>query len=253
MGWMKMPSKSLKLLAFMMISWGAACAHAALPVKAAPQKSLSELFVSTLREQLSEKMALPQSLFTIQVDSFTTEPAWNGPATSVMQILGVGAGNFRRVDGLFQTPILIQGPNGSVQLQAMGLLKVVGPAFVARQAILRGQNLTQNDLEQTVMPWSTLPTGVAAQPWQSFVGLRVRSHVGPGQPIAMELLEEPLAIQNGEIVELTLFSGPGVMIRSRAIAKQEGRVGDVIRLEQPDTKKIMSGAIVGKKSVEVRM
>lgn len=242
-----------KFLVVIVSSLGAIGAHAAVPAKVPVQKSLSELFVNTLREQLSEKMSLPVSLFTIQVDSFSTEPAWNGPATSTMQILGVGTGSFRRVDGLFQTPILLQGPNGSVQLQAMGILKVVGPAFVARQAILRGQNLAQNDLEQTVLPWSTLPTGVASQPWQSFVGLRVRSHVGAGQPIAMELLEEPLAIQNGEIVELTLFSGPGVMIRSRAVAKQEGRVGDVIRLEQPDTKKVMSGAIVGKKSVEVRM
>lgn len=223
------------------------------PQNVSRENKIAAVFVESLTEQLSERMALPKKLFNISVESFSVSPSWVGPPPKSMQILGLGVASFRRVDGLFQTSVLASGAAGTVQLQASGILKVAGPAYVARQSLLRGQTISQDDLTQTIVPWSTLPTGVAAQPWQTFVGRRVRSYVSAGQAVAIELLDEAVVVQNGELVELTLYAGPGVLIRSRAIAKQEGRVGEVIRLEQPDTKKIMSGAIIGKKSVEVRM
>jgi len=219
-------------------------------VVAETSQSVQEAFVNNVREQLSIAMNAPAKDFQITVDSFKMNPEVEVKNVKSVQVLGLGT---KRIDGLFSYPIIVQTENISQEFHVTGILKVIGPVHVARRSLIRGETVAETDLNLITLPWSQLPTGAAAIPARVLLGQRVKAHVQSGDPVYPLLLDEPFAVHNGDMVELTLLSGPGVMIRSRAVAKQEGRIGDTIRLEQPDTKKAISGQIVGTKSVEVRL
>jgi flagella basal body P-ring formation protein FlgA len=103
------------------------------------------------------------------------------------------------------------------------------------------------------MPWKDFSAGVVAHPQNELVGKRIRKMIMSGSPVYPMLLENPWDIRPGEIVDLTIYSGPGVMIRSRARAQESGRVGEYISLVQPETQKKIRAMVIGQKQVEVRL
>ncbi len=212
--------------------------------------SFPEALAKNLAEQIAKQSALPESQIKIELESLKLEPAIELGKVKSVQVLGLFG---KRLDGLFQLPVVVQVGRLSQTFQVSGVMKINGPVLVAKRAMLRGEVIESQDLRSEILPWRTLPTGATGISEKELLGLRVKSHIERGSVVYPLLLDEPFAVKNGEMVELTLMSGPGVLIRSRAVAKQEGYVGDVIRLEQPDTRKALTGQIVGKKSVEVRL
>jgi len=103
------------------------------------------------------------------------------------------------------------------------------------------------------LPWSRLPNGAAATGLNQILGQRVTQGITGGDVIYGGVLDAPLDVRSGDLVELTVLSGPGVIIRSRGKAQQEGRKGDLVRILQPDTKKSLTGVIVGERAVEIRL
>ena len=214
----------------------------------------------SIRQDLVRKTGALTEEFHVEIESLRVTPSLpQFTASSRVEVMGLGSSGARRLDGLFNlsASIFEAGDGLNVgqthEVQLSGVLKVTGPVYIAKNNLPRGRILETNDLSRIVMPWRTLPTGAAGVPVAELLGRRVRAMIVAGEPVFPLQLDEPFAVKSGDPVELVVMSGPGVIIRSRGIAKQEGRVGDLIRIEQPDTKKVLSGQIVGDKSVEVRL
>jgi flagella basal body P-ring formation protein FlgA len=214
---------------------------------------LKEGFETSFRAQLSHMLGQPSDLVTVNLELSRVEPTPAFEKADSVQVLGIGSTGSSRLDGLVSLPVVVVADGRSHDLLVSGVLSVTGPVVTARAALVRGQVVGEGDLVMSRLPWRLLPSGAAGTSISSIVGRRVRNFVAAGTPVYGALVDEPFAVKSGDVVELTVLSGPGVMIRSRALARQEGRMGDMVRIEQQDTKKALRGVITGDKKVEVRL
>lgn len=212
-------------------------------------------FEDNIRVQLSNQLETDISMVRVRVDNIQVRPNLPIQDEYQLQVLGLGSLGAKRFEGMFQLGVLIETFDSSRQteIEVSGTLTVTAPVVVAKKIISRGQIVTAEFIETKLMPWRILPNGVAGRNSQSFLGLVSKNIIAPGEPLHDGLFETPHMVKSGERVELTLFSGPGVIIRSHGVARQSGRLGDVIRIEQPETKKAVAGSITGPRTVEVRL
>jgi len=214
------------------------------------QRLLAKGFTSVL----SRMTAQDESLFKVQLENIKIYPEVPDNISSYrMHVLGLGAEGARRLDGLMSFTVIAEKKDDLKEFRIHANLKIIGPVAVAKTAMSRGYIVAESDVIWKMMSWSKLATGAVGNPIESIVGRRVKSFIQEGTPLYFGNLHEAPAVSNGDLVELTVYSGPGVIIRSRGVARQGGRIGDVIRVEQVDTKKAVSGQISGTKLVEVRL
>jgi flagella basal body P-ring formation protein FlgA len=210
-------------------------------------------FAEAVRAQIARRMKLPESHFDVRVERLDLMPAVDTGNLEIVQILGLGTEGSQRVDGLFSVPVTIRTSAGLSEVRATGILAVNGPVYVSRHALKTGDVLAAMDLDVARMSWRSLPTGAALRTPTELVGLRVRQALNAGSALHLGQLEEAPAVRAGETIEITLISGNGVLIRTRAIARAGGKIGDVIRVEQPDTQKTLSVVVSGLRKAEVRL
>lgn len=215
------------------------------------QKSLE----ANIQAQLGSKISADKNEFIVDLTNLSFTPALQDlKGFRNAYILGLGSEGSTRLSGLISVPVVIEYENQKiVQTQMSAVLDVMGPVYTLTKIIPRGQVIAEKDIKKVSMPWKLLPAGSTGVSLDQIVGQRAKTTLNMGSVIYSALLEDSPMVKNGEIVELTIHSGQGVMIRSRGVAKQEGRVGDAIRIEQPDTKKMLSGVITDRKAVEVRL
>ena len=221
--------------------------------QAQASQDFSLKLIRGITEHLAKKMNRDVSEFQVSIENLVTVPALTENVTGPLQLLGMGSTGSHRLEGYFNLNLAVPTQSGSKELQAMGVLKVTGPVVIAGTNLIRGHKISASDIQVVKLPWRTLASGIPGIGESDLLGQRVRSLVNAGAPIHPGLLDDPLDVQPGDMVELLIQSGPGVMIRSRGVAKQEGRVGDTIKIEQPDTKKKLSAVVRGPKSVEVQL
>lgn len=234
---------------------GAVAAPNAPEKLSAQQKKFSETLASQMKKHISlvlaQRFKFQPEDFNVDFQLVKVEPALDYDPRVVVQILGGASVNFQKMEGLFSHPVLLQKGAHTQEHQVTAVVKIVGPALVTAKNLKRGDTLLKSDLQMVKMPWRLLPQNSLVWHAEAVEGLGVKTFIPAGSPLHLDLVDQPLDIKSGDWVEVTVKSGPGVMIRSRGIAKQEGRKGDLIRLVQPDTKKTIQGQIVGPKSVEV--
>jgi flagella basal body P-ring formation protein FlgA len=222
-----------------------------------PTASVETQFVSRLKQAFASKMEMPAESFDVRAENLRFFPALSTEVLSgseILDVMGLGAAGASRIDGLFAMSITLKYPDHSVrEHQVSGLMHVTGPVWVTKEILNRGRIVTAGDIELIRLPWSQLATGVALTRKDDLVGRAVRKYLARGTPLFGTFLETAASVNMGDTVELTVQSGPGVMIRSRAVAKQSGRVGEFIRVEQSDTRKPLQALVTGDKSVEVQL
>ena len=81
-------------------------------------------------------------------------------------------------------------------------------------------------------------------------GMILRANVRAGAPILTPLLDLPVVVHRGDTVVLTLLDSV-ITIRADVIAMEDGRVGDRITVENPDSKKTIRAAVVNSGAVEI--
>jgi len=72
-----------------------------------------------------------------------------------------------------------------------------------------------------------------------------------GAPILSPFLEMPVVVHRGQRVLLTLTDA-SMIIRATALALEDGRIGESIRVENPDTNKTLQATVAGDGTVEIK-
>ena len=230
---------------------------AGVPMIVNVEKTYFDRFRETLEDEikihLSKSMSAPIQDFSVQLDSLRVTPSLPEFSNYNLQVLGLGSEGATRLDGMVSLTVMVGTGRTPLEFNVSGIMKVNGPAVIAKENLPRGRLIEAGVLETKILPWKTLPTGAAGISMGTVIGRRVKSFVGAGAPVWSGVLEEQVAIRAGDIVDITVLSGPGVIIHSKGVARAEGRVGEQIRIEQPDTRKSLSATVVGEKAVEVRL
>jgi flagella basal body P-ring formation protein FlgA len=91
--------------------------------------------------------------------------------------------------------------------------------------------------------------GLLSEPAQA-EGKILRVGLFAGAPITSTFLELPVVVHRGQKVLLTLTAST-MTIRTTALALEDGRVGDSIALENPDTRKTVHATVADDGTVEM--
>lgn len=120
----------------------------------------------------------------------------------------------------------------------------------------RGETLTPEKIRAE----RVRTVGVGAFPAPAEVaGRKVNRALRAGETIRLQDLEAPRAAENPvlvkprDTVQLVVRKGQLTVVLSAAEALQPGRQGDVIRVMNPDSKKIISGRVVSRSELEVSL
>jgi flagella basal body P-ring formation protein FlgA len=73
--------------------------------------------------------------------------------------------------------------------------------------------------------------------------------IAPGVPLRAYDLRRAVLVKQGQSVVLTVGQGSGFSITARVEALQDGKMGDQIRLKNPDSGRSLSGIVTGPSAV----
>lgn len=114
---------------------------------------------------------------------------------------------------------------------------------VAAVALTRGRRLGPGDLRTERRDLATLPRDAVHDPEQVF-GYVVRQSAGVGQVVGTRMLTAPLLVERGQGVEL-LSSIAGLQIRMAGVAMDDGSRGELVRVRNPVSNRVIRARVVG--------
>lgn len=215
--------------------------------------AIKDKIEAAFRDVIKSKISAEDSELAIQVSSLQVRPMIDVHKWKEVQVFGVGITG-TGLQGMFSLPVQVVTLDGKyISANAFGSLDVTAPVFVTTREIKSNETIGEEGIQRQILPWKFLSPGFMPLPKEQILGRRTRVRLGQGSAFYSEILDEPLAVKSGESVSLTLISGPGVLIRSRAVARSSGRIGDRIKVLNPQTQKQMEVVVTAEKEVEVSL
>jgi len=123
-------------------------------------------------------------------------------------------------------------------------------AVVASTNLPPNTRLAADQLARARVDMFSSTGGLLTEPSQA-EGKMLRAGLLAGAPITSPLLELPIVVHRGQKVLLTLTDST-MIIDSTAVALEDGRVGESIAVENPDSKKAMHVTVTRDGTVEMK-
>jgi len=116
-----------------------------------------------------------------------------------------------------------------------------GQAVVAAANLAPGARLTASDMTLARVDVFATNGAYFTDPAQA-EGKILRANIRAGAPILASLLDLPVLVRRGQSVLLSL-SDASMNIKTNVVAMEDGREGDSILIENPDSKKTMRATV----------
>lgn len=141
------------------------------------------------------------------------------------------------------------GTGAGRQGSAVATVRVRALVARARVALDRGTTLDAGQIvvsedEVRDLPMAYLPTV------EELTGRRVRRSVAAGEVLTLALAEVPPVVQAGDPVTVGVTVGH-VRVTAEGIASGSGRVGDIVRVQRPGRRGLLTARVRGRGEVEV--
>ena len=120
-------------------------------------------------------------------------------------------------------------------------LKWFQPVVYSTKSLQRGSVIGHSDLRMRIDEIGM--TGTCAWLPEQVANAKLRQSIGPGRPIAAGDVERPDLVRPGASVTL-IARVNGLGVEAHGIAMQRGGIGDVIRVKNLSSKKVLSGKII---------
>jgi flagella basal body P-ring formation protein FlgA len=139
--------------------------------------------------------------------------------------------------------------NGARTGSVVATLSVTGSAVRSSRALLRGEDVGSDaievvDVELTNIQMDRLPTT------EEVVGAQARRDIRAGELLTDATLVVPPAVKSGDEVRVSVSTGR-IEVTGVGHASGSGRVGDLIRVRMPNSRKGLKARITGPGSVEI--
>lgn len=118
----------------------------------------------------------------------------------------------------------------------------------AARPLNRGEVLTPEKVSFEKKNLAYLPEDIwdgKSGPW------RIKIPIGTHEPITLQRLEPVPAVTKGQKVNL-IYSGRNIFLRTLALAVEDGKIGDIIKVLNLQSKRYVFGKIINNETVEVR-
>jgi flagella basal body P-ring formation protein FlgA len=122
-------------------------------------------------------------------------------------------------------------------------------AVTAATNLAPNTRLTANALAHGRVDAFASTGGLVSDPAEA-EGKILKVGVVAGSPILAAFLQQPLVVRRGEKVLLTLTDGD-MVVRSSAVAMEDGRIGDSIEVKNASSQKVVRATVAADGSVEI--
>lgn len=135
-------------------------------------------------------------------------------------------------------------PNTAPTGASTAAAPVARKVLVAKRALARGTVLLPEHLEWA-SPGGPLGAGVPLDSLEAVQQAELLRDLPAGSPIWASDLRRALMVRQGQTAVLTIGRGQGFEIAVRVEAMQDGRMGEQIRLRNPESGRQISGVVTG--------
>lgn len=209
------------------------------------------MVAAEVRKYLEQETGLKP--FQVQVTQLRFHPPVTDRFHS-LKLIGLGTPGSKRFHGMLSTSAQIQTAlEKDKNIQVVMNLDVIGPVAVAPKNLPKGHELKQADLVYKEMSYRVVAADLHGFSPQRLLGQRLRVGVESGQPIHPQLVEAIPLVNHGDPVQITIKSGGHVSIRVPGFARGSGSFGDLIRIEQADSRKHLQGRVRSANEVEIQL
>lgn len=133
-------------------------------------------------------------------------------------------------------------------LSIRGRLSANGEVVVVQQPLRRGAIISEADVALVILDISKVQDPL--YDLVDVVGKRVARSLRTGQIVEQKNIEFPPVIKKGDFVRIIAQRGKMVLTAS-GVARQDGRLNDVIRVQNSSSQKDVRGRVVGPSQVKV--
>jgi flagellar basal body P-ring formation protein FlgA len=159
--------------------------------------------------------------------------------------------------------LTLQDPNGNggnvnVQVACSGLsgwtilvpaqVIVYRPVAIARRDLSRGTLIASDDLTLEILDMSQYRQGFSREP-KDIVGKELKYPVTKGSTFRTSVLDSPLVIKRGDDVSVEALAG-SIQVVAKGTAVSDGRLGQMIRVRNTQSERILSAKVIGHGKVQ---
>lgn len=201
-----------------------------------------------IERYVRERAPFPPSVVDVPtMDAFAQ--AWTAPGDVLVRL---STSPRERFVGTVPITITVLADGAEVKRGVVtAQVRAMRPVLVARHDLERGDLVREEDVGWEERDVSTLPDRVVFMR-DEVVGKRVRRRVGAGTLWRTGLLTEPTVIQRGQMVRLRFQRGP-LRIAGLGKAREEGELGELIRIQNVDSRREVMGRVRADGEVDVEL
>ncbi len=128
-------------------------------------------------------------------------------------------------------------------------VRTFGSVLVASRQLDRHQRLTPGDVRLETLETTTLSNDVLTSPDQ-MVNMRTKRIIAIGSVLTGSMTEQLPVVGQGEVVKLQVRSR-SVLLSMQAVAKEDGRPGNVITVQKMGSHDRIKARVIGPGAVEI--
>ena len=136
-----------------------------------------------------------------------------------------------------------------INLRVAGQVREMIELPVTTSRLIAGTVLGPDDVHMARIGSNTL-RGEVLHTLDQALGLQLTRTIPPGQPLSPNDLVRPTMVRRGSLVRLRLESG-GLSVTGQGVALESGATGERIKLQNPGSRTVLEGVVIGPGLVRV--
>ncbi len=128
------------------------------------------------------------------------------------------------------------------------MLKVYDSVVVASHNLRIEVPVTESDFRVEEIPIDGRTEYL--QEVQSVVGLVPHRMIKAGEPVVLDYFQQPIAVKSNQPVKI-IVRYKGLEVAASGITMARGRIGEIIRVKNESSKKVLSAKVIDSNTVEV--
>ncbi|SNZ08130.1 flagella basal body P-ring formation protein FlgA [Persephonella hydrogeniphila] len=145
---------------------------------------------------------------------------------------------------IYLSVYILQNGKKIRKLNATVKYQKVADVIVAKKDLLRGELITEDDIELKKLP---VKNNYITDP-DLVIGAKVRTLIKKGSPLKLTMIEPDYPVKRKSYVKV-IYDRNGIKIEITGIALENGQKGQVIKVKNSSTGKILSCKVIGKDTV----
>lgn len=151
--------------------------------------------------------------------------------------------------GRFEARIALAGANASDSWIVTGSIVETRDVAVPVSDLDRGDALQARDLTIVKRPVGHIGSDVITS-MSDLVGMIPRRALKAGEAVRQSDLAKPILVEKNQLVSV-VYASQGLMLSMRGRAQANGSMGDTVRIQNPQSKRIVEGTVSGAAQVTI--